>query len=56
MVRFGRIVFNEEKVVSVLRDGKAKVTTVTLEGNKVHKFTKNYQEVWEHFSETADNN
>ena len=53
MVQFGRIILDPDMVCSVVRDGKAKTTTVNLTNGGSHTFSKYWKEVWEHFKGIA---
>ena len=53
LLRAGRIIFETANVASVLSDGSAKETIVTLKGGKVHTFSKYADAVWNHFKASA---
>jgi hypothetical protein len=55
MLRAGRIIFNPADVASVLSDGRAGATIVTLKSGKVHTFEKYADAVWSYFKRSATN-
>ena len=56
MVKIGRVIINEAKVVSVQRcngTGNPLETVITMDGGKVHTFSDHAQAAWEHFKQRA---
>lgn len=49
MLRIGRMVINASKIVKVVRDDKAKVTTVFFDNGSTAKFKKHGEVVWTYF-------
>ena len=52
MVKIGRVIINESKVVSIQRcngTGNSLETVITMEGGKVHTFKDHAQAAWDFF-------
>ena len=54
MIRIGRVILNEDEVLSVVRDKKAKTTFVNMTGGRVHSFRKYWEKAWDYFADMAD--